>query len=163
MIPTRSATADDLQMMADVINPIIRAGGTTAFETPLAAHDLAQITIDNAGIISVFVAVDPATGHVGGFQYLTHLPEPGWGDIASFTQREPRLPGAGRALMARTIAAARQARLTAIRAKIRADNKPGLGYYSAMGFEDYDVMPAVPLADGTPIDRVLKVLRLRPA
>ena len=37
---------------------------------------------------------------------------------------------------------------------------PGLGFYSAMGFEDTDREPAVPLCDGTPVDRVTKLLRL---
>jgi hypothetical protein len=39
---------------------------------------------------------------------------------------------------------------------IRADNIGGLAFYSALGFEDNGIHRAVPLRDGTPIDRVSK-------
>ena len=145
--------------MADVINPIIQAGGTTAFLTPLSADDIAALTLERDSLVSVFVALD-AEDRVAGFQYLTRMPDPGLGDIASFTRRDPPLKGAGRALMAATIVAARQAGLRAIQARIRADNAPGLGYYNAMGFEDESREIAVPLSDGTPVDRVTKLFRL---
>ena len=159
MIHVRPALRTDLQAMVDVLNPIIRAGGTTAYQTPLSTQELANLTLDRERNVSVFVAVDP-DGVVAGFQYLTRMADPEIGDIASFTRQEPPLKGAGRALMAETIAAARTAGIRAINAKIRADNTPGLGYYTAMGFEDFDREYAVPLSDGTPVDRVIKRLQL---
>lgn len=157
MVEIRPATPADCHAMADVINPIIAAGGTTAFETQMAASDIAALTLDRPELISVFVAFD-ATGTIGGFQYLMDHPGlgPGIADIASFAT----LKGAGRALMAQTIAAARAAGMHKINAKIRADNGPGLGFYAAMGFVDHSVEPAVPLSDGTPVDRVIKRLKL---
>lgn len=159
MIKIRAAARADLGPMTDVINPIIRAGGTTAFQETLSATDLAAMLFDHPNFLFAFVALDNR-GTVAGFQYLMRLPEAGMGDIASFTRRDPSLKGAGRALMAQTIAAARAAGLCRIRAKIRSDNAPGLGYYEAMGFRTEAVERAVPLADGTPVDRVLKFLEL---
>lgn len=146
--------------MADVINPIIRQGGTTAFQSEMTATDIAALTLERPEMISVLVALD-GDGVVAGFQYLTRLEGAAIGDIASFTRRAPALKGAGRALMAGTKVAGIAAGLTAINAVIRADNVPGLGYYSAMGFEDIDVIKAVPLADGTQVDRLVKRLSLK--
>ena len=63
-------------------------------------------------------------------------------------------------MMAATLIASRAEGLSAIDAKIRADNVPGLGYYSAMGFQDRSLVRDVPLKDGTPVDRVIKRLTL---
>jgi ribosomal protein S18 acetylase RimI-like enzyme len=52
--------------------------------------------------------------------------------------------------------AARKRGLTAINATIRADNSGGLAFYNRMGFLDYEVTRAVPLKDGTPVDRIRK-------
>ena len=41
-------------------------------------------------------------------------------------------------------------------AEIRADNEGGLAFYGKMGFQDQDVDRAVPLGDGTPVDRINK-------
>ena len=157
MIETRKAIRGDLQDMVDVINPIIEAGGTTAFETPLSVSKMAELTLDRQGLVSVFVALAP-NGEVAAFQYLTRMPEmdPDFGEIASFA----RLKGAGRAMMARTVEAAGAAGLRGINATIRADNRSGLGFYAAMGFQDHDLIKGVPLKDGTPVDRVVKRLLL---
>lgn len=157
MIETRAAQRSDVQGMADVINPIIAAGGTTAFEAPLSAADVAGLTFDQAELVSVFVALRP-NGSVGAFQYLGRKAAlgPDIGDIASFSD----LKGAGRALMARTIEAARAAGLREINAQIRADNVPGLAFYTGQGFQDHDLIKGVPLSDGTPVDRVVKRLQL---
>ncbi|MEP5761058.1 MAG: GNAT family N-acetyltransferase, partial [Litoreibacter sp.] len=47
--------------------------------------------------------------------------------------------------------------VSVINAKIRADNAPGLAYYTKMGFLDHDVKRGIPLKDGTPIDRIIKL------
>jgi N-acetylglutamate synthase-like GNAT family acetyltransferase len=73
-----------------------------------------------------------------GFQVLLRTPDlpEDWADIASFSRRNPPTPGAGRALFAATVPAARAMGLSAIHAIIRDGNTPGLGYYTAMGFQD---------------------------
>jgi L-amino acid N-acyltransferase YncA len=150
--PTRR---DDLEAARAILNRIIEIGGTTAHQAPLDAEGFAQLALDWPDLIASHVVLDPQ-GRVAGFQTLERradLPE-GWGDIATFTRREPPLKGAGRALFAATCTAARQAGLTGINATIRADNAPGLGYYAAIGFRDHGVSRAVPLADGRPVDRI---------
>ena len=147
--------------MADVINPIIRAGGTTAFEDVLTPEDLDRHIFSAPDIVSVVVALD-ASGTVAAFQYVRRMdpPEMHVGGIASFARLTPKLTGAGRAMMAMTLKLARRADLTVIEAKIRADNVPGLGFYTAMGFQDHSLIKGVPLKDGTPVDRVIKRLAL---
>jgi GNAT superfamily N-acetyltransferase len=78
----------------------------------------------------------------------------GWGDIGTFARRGSTTRGIGSALFAATRAAAIAAGLKAINATIRADNIGGLAFYARMGFVDYAVARAVPLADGTPVDRI---------
>jgi RimJ/RimL family protein N-acetyltransferase len=101
-------------------------------------------------------------GALVGFQSLgrmKELPE-GWGDIATFAAEGLTGRGIGSALFAATRAKALALGLHRINARIRADNTGGLTYYSRMGFVDYHVDRAVPLADGTPVDRVFKQLAL---
>jgi GNAT superfamily N-acetyltransferase len=97
-----------------------------------------------------------------GFQALVRNPDlpAAWGDIATFTRREPRRPGVGSALFGATRRAARELGLEAINATIRADNYAGIPYYEKMGFQTYSVAAGIPLLDGTPVDRVSKVYRL---
>ena len=64
--------------------------------------------------------------------------------------------GVGSALLDATTARAREIGLTAINATIRGDNTGGLTFYSRMGFIDHEIVPAVPLKDGTPVDRIRK-------
>ena len=80
--------------------------------------------------------------------------------IGSFTDQRHIVRGAGSVMFAATRAAAKQAGFSYIDAKIRADNVPGLAYYAKMGFVDFKIDKGVPLADGTPMDRVTKRLTL---
>lgn len=156
-IPIRPAEDIDAAAMAAVLTPIVLAGGTTAIATPMTPEEIIAAFIRSKGAVCCHVALDP-DGVVAGFQTLyraDHLPED-VGDIASFTRRDPPLKGAGRALFAATVEAARGAGLAEINATIRADNVPGLGYYTKMGFQDHDRIKGVPLKDGTPVDRVQK-------
>jgi L-amino acid N-acyltransferase YncA len=153
-IQIRLANPDDAEGMAAVLNPIIAAGGTTAHETPVTSDDMVEII---ASAICCHVALDDA-GEIAGMQWLDRLERlpADCGDIATFARLEPKRPGVGRALFSATCAAARAQGLTQLNAVIRADNVPGLGYYAKMGFRDHDVRPAVPLRDGTPVDRIVK-------
>jgi GNAT superfamily N-acetyltransferase len=152
--PTRPEDAADLSRL---LNRIIAIGGTTALETPLGEAEFRDAFLDGPDVLSSIIA-ETAVGEALGFQVLQRnrtLPE-GWGDIATFTRREPRTPGVGTRLFERTRAAARALGLVAINATIRADNDSGLPFYEKMGFRTYDVAKAVPLEDGTPVDRVRK-------
>ena len=152
----RPARPEDMGQMADLLNEIIRIGGTTAFEEPVTPGMLEDWYL-NADAYCCHVAVDSA-GNIAGFQALetSNAYGAGIGEISSFARQTPKTPGAGTALFKATEQAARAANLTAINAKIRADNVPGLAYYTKMGFQDHGVIPDVPLKDGTPVDRVLK-------
>ena len=154
----RPAADVDAPALAELLNAIIARGGTTALEQPFTPELLAQKYLTGPDVLCCFVAVDSATGEALGFQTLVredHLPE-GWGDIGTFTRVGGTQRGIGTALFARTRERARELDLLGLNAEIRADNAGGLAFYGRMGFEDYDVKLAVPLADGTPVDRVFK-------
>ncbi|PUB11769.1 GNAT family N-acetyltransferase [Yoonia sediminilitoris] len=160
----RPATAADAQAMVDVINPIIAQGGTTAYQTPYDAAGMLAKHIAPAAGVSCMVAEH--AGKVIGFQSLFWPTDPsdtfpdGWAIIASFVAVEAAGKGAGQHLFAATKVAAQKAGVKVIDATIRADNTPGLRYYSGVGFEDYDRLIGVPLQDGTRVDRVRKRLNV---
>jgi L-amino acid N-acyltransferase YncA len=148
----RPATAADAAALAGILNPIIRAGGTTGIEDVLAPATLSHWFIDGADVIACHLAAHGGTAL--GFQSLTRhgdLP-PGWADIGTFA-RQPR-SGTGTALFVATLAAGRDAGISTINATIRADNTGGLAFYRRLGFAPYRITPAVPLRDGTPVDRL---------
>ncbi|MEI4472515.1 GNAT family N-acetyltransferase [Frigidibacter sp. MR17.24] len=155
-LAVRPLIAADRDALRAVLNDIIATGGTTAHEDPFTADGFAAHL---AGARVVHVVLDG--GAPVGLQYLAEDPRlpAGWLAIATFTRRAPPVPGAGRALFAATSAWARGAGVTAIDATIRADNTGGLAYYGRMGFETYRTWPAVPLRDGTPVDRIAKAWR----
>lgn len=140
--------------LTEILNDIIAAGGTTAYEVPFTPERLRAYHLDGPSVLCCHVAL--SDGVPVGFQVVNanpDLPE-GWGDMASFTCRDPAVPGAGTALFRATQARAKALGIPMLNATIRADNAPGLGYYARMGFEDYAVLKAVPLSDGTKIDRI---------
>ncbi len=153
-LTVRPAVRADAADLAAILNAIIARGGTTALEDPYTPEDLAESYIDGPG--AILCRVVSAGGELLGFQALSQHAElpTGWADIATFTRRTARVPGAGTALFAATLAAARGLGLVAINATIRADNAGGLAFYRRMGFVPYGLSPAVPLRDGTPVDRL---------
>ncbi|SMY07218.1 GNAT family N-acetyltransferase [Flavimaricola marinus] len=161
---TRPGTSADAKALVGIINPIIGAGGTTAHQTPFDEARITRHYIAPEQIIRCTVA--ELNGKVSGFQTLMwpdeegdSFPE-GWAIIASFVAQEAAGNGIGRALFEATKVAALAAGVTTIDATIRADNAGGLAYYSSLGFVDYEVLAAVPLRDGTLVDRVRKRLDL---
>lgn len=152
----RAAVTSDAAPLAELLNEIIRAGGTTALETPFSPSQFADGFLQGPDFISCFVAEDPTSGEPLGFQSLErHVDLPrGWADIGTFVRR--KRTGVGMALFAVSRQWAKQLGLVAINAAIRADNRGGLGYYDKIGFETYMTLPAMPLNDGTPVDRILK-------
>ena len=146
--------------MADLLNEIIAIGGTTAFEDPVTPQDMVDCYIKGPLLECCHVAVDDR-GDVAGFQSIDFDEVPnGVGYIATFARQTPVVRGVGTALFEATRQFAKKAGLTTINAKIRADNAPGLAYYSKMGFQDHSVVRGVPLKDGTPIDRIVKLYSL---
>ena len=147
--------------MADILNPLIEDGTSTAMEGAQTAADWVDLAAGADPRAACHVA-ETAVGLVVGFQYI----KPGKQDpegsvqIATFARINGGGRGIGRALFAATQAAAKGLGYRQIIAVIRADNVSGLGYYAKMGFRDDHVYKAVPMADGREIDRVRKVFDL---
>ncbi len=153
--PVREADARELSTL---VNEIIALGGTTALEDPFETSALASSMLTGPDVICCFVASDRSNGQLVGFQTLQKsdvLPE-NMGDIGTFARVGLTQKGVGSALFNVMRSAARKRGLTAINATIRADNSGGLAFYNRMGFLDYEVTRAVPLKDGTPVDRIRK-------
>jgi len=163
-IAVRPVQASDAVEVTALLNAIIARGGTTALETPYTPEHLADAYLTGPDVFCCFVAVDRATGRIEGFQTLgrtTRLASD-WGDIGTFSRVDSTQRGVGTALFTATRARATELGLVGINATIRADNKGGLAFYDKMGFEDYAITHAVPLKDGTPVDRIRKRYLLRP-
>jgi L-amino acid N-acyltransferase YncA len=161
-VTTRPARPTDAGEMAALLNSIIAAGGTTAYEEPFDAASMDEHYVSAPGRISCTVAEE--NGRIVGFQGLFWPYDPGdpfphgWAIIATFVQIGLTGGGIGGALFAATRMAAQSAGVRTIDATIRADNAGGLRYYGRMGFTDYGRLVGVPLKDGTPVDRVRKRL-----
>ncbi len=156
-LSVRPAQDNDAAELCDLLNEIIAIGGSTAYEAPLTQDQFSSKFLTGNGLVSCFVAVGSNEALLG-FQWLQRsekLPED-WGDIATFAKANSTVRGIGSALFAMTRKQALEAGVVAINATIRADNVSGLGYYSKMGFEDYNVIKGIALNDGTLVDRVQK-------
>ncbi len=155
----RPATVDDAAEMAALLNSIIAIGGTTAYEEPFDRQSMIAAYVAAPNLLCSTVAED--VGFLLGFQGLFH-PTPddpmpaGWAFIATFARPGRTRGGVGRALFAETLRIARAAGVKTIDATIRTDNVSGLGFYARLGFVDYGRLRAVPLKDGTPVDRIRK-------
>lgn len=157
-LAVRPTKADDVPDLTRLLNEIIEIGGSTAYETPFSEAEIEKALVTGEGRLCCHTAVDLRDGSLAGYQSLARneeLPE-NWADIATFARPKPKLPGVGTALFEATSSFARDQGFIAINATIRADNKSGVAYYTKMGFRDYGRLIAVPLRDGTPVDRVMK-------
>ncbi|WP_295531548.1 GNAT family N-acetyltransferase, partial [Novosphingobium sp. Chol11] len=153
----RPVACADAPALAELLNAIIAAGGTTALEEPFTPGVLDACYLTGPEVICCHVAEDD-DGTLLGFQTLGHYPglPDGVGDIGTFARIGMTGRGVGGALFAATIKRAGELGLSGINATIRADNASGLAFYTRLGFADHGVTPAVPLEDGTPVDRVHK-------
>ena len=151
--------------MALLLNEIIARGGTTAYEDPFSAEDMDHHYISSPDRHRLHARRGQRRrAEILGFQGLfwpdaaVPLPE-GWAYIATFARRRPQRrrhrPGAVR----RDKGGGAGRGVRSIDATIRADNAGGLAYYGRMGFTDYDRLRAVPLKDGTPVDRRAEATR----
>jgi L-amino acid N-acyltransferase YncA len=154
----RPVAPDDAPALADLLNAVIARGGTTALEDPFTPETLADAYLTGPKVHICLVAVDPATNRIEGFQTLGRYPglPDDVGDIGTFARVDGVQRGVGSALFAVMAERAREMGLSAMNASIRADNEGGLAFYTKQGFVDHAVTPAVPLSDGTPVDRVHK-------
>ena len=161
----RQAKQSDAADMVAVLNPIIAAGDTTAHQTAFDAARMHGHYIAPPYLVCCTVA--ELDGTVIGFQSLNWPSNPddpmpeGWAVIASFVAPAAAGKGVGQKLFAHTRAAATAASVATIDATIRADNVPGLRYYTALGFTDYDRLKNIPLGDGRPVDRIRKRFDLK--
>ncbi len=154
----RPVQPDDVPELAELLNAVISRGGTTALEETFTHERLAETYLDGPKVLACLVAVDTETGRLEGFETLLcdpTLPDD-IGDIGTFTRVDGIQRGVGSALFAAMVERAKALGLSAINATIRADNVGGLTFYGKQGFADHSVTAAVPLKDGTPVDRVHK-------
>ncbi|AOO84066.1 GNAT family N-acetyltransferase [Bosea vaviloviae] len=154
----RPAASEDAAALVEILNEIISAGGTTAIERPLSRSEFGAHYLHGDRFLACYVAVEPSRREPTGFQALERHPDlpENWADIGTFARMRPKIKGVGTALFSETRKRARELGLAAINAAIRADNTGGLAYYEKMGFTTYKTLRAIPLNDGTPIDRILK-------
>jgi len=157
VIATRQMSAADVAEACTLLNKTIRAGGTTAYQVEFSEALFAQEFLGHPNLICCHVALDDHD-HVAGFQALWRDAKhgPTYTYIATFARLEPVFRGVGTSLFVDTVAHARAAGFAIIDATIRADNGPGLGYYTKMGFVDFSTAHAVPLSDGALVDRISK-------
>ncbi|KAF0124143.1 MAG: GNAT family acetyltransferase [Xanthobacteraceae bacterium] len=140
----RPAGLPDAPAMVDLLNAIIRKGGTTAHRVPFDVDRMIADYIAPARGIACHVA--GRNGAIVGFQALEWT-DPDWAGanplqadwalVATFVAVGTQGQGIGSRLFAATREAARAAGVRMIDATIRRENRGGLAYYSRMGFEDY--------------------------
>lgn len=160
----RKATRQDARHITDILNEIIEIGGTTAYQTARGPKYFDQFITPATPKTFLHVAEtnNPTGREIVGFQYVEPFDPPNdhKGGIATFAKPGTTQRGIGSALFEMTLKASRDAGYDTIVAVIRADNAGGLAYYTKMGFQDHSVHDAVPLTDGTPVDRIEKHLSL---
>lgn len=161
MIIVRVAGQMDARPMADLLNTIIRKGGTTAFTEEVTADTLIN-WFATAPDQSVWHVAEDSDGTLLGFQSIeprSKLPADAC-DIATFVQVGQTGLGIGSKLFDATCKAAVGLGYRWINATIRADNTGGLAYYQSRGFEDYARHPDVQLGTGEYVDRISKRFNL---
>lgn len=157
----RPAVASDKEQLTDILNGVIAIGGTTAYQTPVTPEYFDSL-IGNPDP-KTFLHVAENDGQLEGMQWMRPMDPDCMGGIATFARPGTAQRGIGTALFQTTRAASVAAGYALLDATIRADNTGGLAYYAKMGFQDHSVTKEVPLADGTPVDRVHKRLKLDPS
>lgn len=152
----RAAVATDAPDMADLLNRIIAIGGTTAHEKPKTAAEVAEDYILGPDTLTCVVAED--AGRIIGWQAVGQWQ--GDAHIGTFVDPSTQARGIGASLFAATLAQCKATGLSVLHAAIRADNVPGLAYYSRMGFIDMSFDPGFALTDGRVVGRVTRVFHL---
>lgn len=142
-LQVRPALPQDARAMAQILNEIIEIGGTTAHRQQFDEERIITYFISPKLGISCFVALEGE--QLLGFQSL-EWSDPDWpGDrlpadwaiVATFVDPHAHKRGAGRALFANTVEAAKKAGVSFIDATIRKENAGGQAFYQGIGFTDY--------------------------
>lgn len=156
MIHVRAAGPADARAMAELLNEVIAAGGTTALTDPVSRAEIA-LWMGTDPRAAWHLAEDDG-GEVLGFQWIEPHAELGArvANIATFARVGRTGLGIGSALFDATRTAAAELGYDWINAEIRADNSGGLAYYRSRGFEDYARRTGVRLGDGTVVDKILR-------
>lgn len=157
MITIRRAGDLDAREMAELLDAIIRKGGTTAHTDPVSRTTLLVWMQRDPQRSAWHVAEDEA-GKLLGFQFLEPHPDlpPDACDIATFVRLGQTGLGVGSQLFEASKQAARDLGYYWINATIRADNEGGLAYYQSRGFEDYALNSNVALANGQIVNKISK-------
>lgn len=143
-IVIRPARRPDAPAMCQLLNAIIREGGTTAHREAFSEEKMIALYIEAPLGIACTVAAEGED--IVGFQSLEwcdpnwtgdHALPADWTVIATYVAQAAHGQGIGRLLFSETIKAARAADVKTIDATIRYENTGGLAYYSRMGFVDY--------------------------
>lgn len=157
MIAVRRASSMDAGSMADLLNTIIKKGGTTAKTQAVTAKEIVEWMEFSPNQSAWHVAVDNCET-VTGFQWfepVAYLP-PEACNIATFVEVGRTGLGIGSSLFEATKTAARQLGYAWINANIRTDNEGGVTYYQSRGFRDWRLDEGVEFADGTIVSKVHK-------
>ena len=160
MIHIRRAGPLDAKPMVDLLNPIIRQGGSTAYLTPWVPGDVIERMSRPR---AVWHLAEDDWGAVKGFQWFEPHPDvpEGSASIASFVEIGATGLGIGSRLFEATKMAAVAQGLTHLDAVIRADNESGRTYYQSRGFELIKWLKDMPLEDGRPVDKIWTRVDLR--
>lgn len=137
MVTVRTSQPTDAQSLADILNGIIKVGGTTALSGHQTAEDWHQLAAGLMDRSACHVACN-AAGQVIGFQYIVPHPDlpDDTLDVATFVRVGIQQGGVGTALFQATKAAARRIGAAHLMAVIRKENTGGQTYYGRMGFVD---------------------------
>jgi L-amino acid N-acyltransferase YncA len=154
----RPARSDDAADMARILNAVIAIGGTTAHEVPKSVKEVGEAYVTGADVLSATVC--EVEGKVVGWQSVGL-----WQDephIGSFVQPGVQAKGIGGLMFDLTCTTLRAKGVNHIIAHIRADNVPGLAYYSRIGFRDIGRDPDFALRNGNRVGQVQKRFDLAP-
>ncbi|MBS8224868.1 GNAT family N-acetyltransferase [Vannielia litorea] len=156
MIHVRPAARADARAIAELLQEVVDAGGTTALTGQVSRNDILDWM--QASPRAAWHIAEDEGGALLGFQWIDPMvdePET-CAEIATFARVGRTGLGIGSRLFEATREAAKRLGYTWIRANIRADNAGGLAYYQSRGFEDYGRIEGYRMADGTVVDKVLK-------
>lgn len=141
----RKATRADANAMSAILVEIFKEWGSDRQSDP---EFVTEYYIEHPDTVRCSVIADDE-GNVFGFQALKRATEGnpfnlpvGWGIIGTYVSLSSGRKGAGSALFASSLEAARQAGLQDIDATIGKTNTVGQAYYEAMGFRTYRDLPA---------------------
>lgn len=140
----RPAKPDDAQSMSAILAEILTLWQSDRPRSPKHVLEFYILHPDN---IQCSVAAD-ASNNVLGFQALKLASRnnpydvtAGWGIIGTYVKLDAGRRGIGALLFAASLKAAKDVEISNIDATIGANNKLGLGYYEAMGFQTYRTTP----------------------